>query len=431
MPHKSRFKDLKNSILRKRFKNIRFSSGTITWKECLIILVSIFNGRNIVEGKYIKKYESEVSKYLGAKYAYSFGAGRMAFYAILKALGISEGDEVILPGYTCVVVPNAIIYCGAKPVYVDIEPDTLNIDVKKIETKITSKTKVIYAQHTFGTFCNMDAITKIAKKYNLKIVEDCAHALGAEYNGKKAGTFGDAAYFTTEQSKLISTGMGGFAVTNDEKIALRLQKIQGESEYHNEKIIRRIALQIVLYKVLFYPPIYFIGKYIIYILNRSNFFIVSTTEDELRGDKPEQYPIRLSNLQAQIGLNQLKNIELNLNHRRELANFYRESLQKLNYKIPERNDVKYKSSYIRYWFIVNDREKLKNIFNNEGIELGEWFNNPIHPKGSFLKNIHYEQGCCPVAEYMANHNVNLPTHPNVSFADAEWIIEVLRNYEET
>ena len=414
--------------MRKYIRGINFIAGSTTWKECVLILSSLFSGRDIVNGNCITHYEEEFKHYLGAQHAISFGAGRMAFYAILKALDIKEGDEVILPGYTCVVVPDAVIYCGAKPVYIDIDPDTLNIDISKIEGTITPRTKVIYAQHTFGSFCNVDAIMEIARKYNLKVIEDCGQALGAEYDGKKLGTFGDAAYFTTEQSKTISTGMGGMAVTNDKEIAARIRTIQTNTEFYDKKTIQKISLQIVLFNFLYHPLIHFIGKYILYVLSRLNYFIQSTTEEEMRGERPVKYPARLSNLQAKVGLSQFKNINQNLEHRRKIATLYEESLEKLNYKIPKKNDSLYKPAYIRYWLIANDREKLKRLFQSRGIALGEWFNCPIHPKGTSLKNVFYEVGSCPVAEYITEHNVNLPVHPKISTKDAQRVITVLRDY---
>lgn len=420
---------IKDIFWRKHIVNMNFISGTTTWKECLIILSYIVTRKNIVNGNSIIKYENEFRNYLGVKYAFSFGAGRMAFYAILKAMDIKEGDEVILSGYTCVVVPNAIIYCGAKPVYVDIDPNTLNIDVSKIEEKITSHTKIIYAQHTFGSFCDMVAIQRIAKQYNLKVVEDCAHSLGSEYKGKKAGNFGDAAYFTTEQSKIISTGMGGMAVTNNEQIATKIQETQMKSEFYDELTVKKIALQIVCYNLLYNPKMYFVGKYFLRKLNKLLFFIQSTTEEEMQGKKPTRYPVRLSNIQARVGLSQLKNINSNLKHRREIASYYRESIKELNYKIPECIDSSYKPSYIRYWFIVEDKEEMQEYFEKEEIELGEWFNSPLHPRGSALENLGYQKGSCPFSEYITTHNLNLPTHMKISEKYAKRIIRVLNKYE--
>jgi len=126
-----------------------------------------------------------------------FFKGRVALYALLKAIGIHPGDEVILPGFTCVVVPNAIIYLGGKPVYADIDPKTFNIDTAKIEGKITDNTTAIIAQNTFGLSSDLDPILDIGKRYNLKVIEDCAHGYGGSYKGKANGTVADAAFFST------------------------------------------------------------------------------------------------------------------------------------------------------------------------------------------------------------------------------------------
>lgn len=419
-------KGLRDLCLRNYIREMNFMSGSTTWRDCKTILFSLLLGKDVVDGPYIRRYEMSFSKYLGIKHTFSFGAGRMAFYAILKALGVKEGDEVILPAYSCVVIPNAIIYCGAKPIYVDIVPGSLNIDTVKIEEKITSQTKAICVQHTFGSFCDMDTVKKIARKYDLKIIEDCAHALGAEYKGKTAGTFGDAAIFTTEQSKIISTGMGGVAVTNDEKIACNIKKIQAKSEFYDKKKTRKIVRQVFLHNILFHPLIYFFGKYILFMLSKFNIFLDSTSEYEMEGMRPEKYPVRLSNIQARIGLSQLNRLGNNLEHRRRIASSYREILAKYGFKVPENYENSFNPSYIRYWFLVEDREKAKKIFRKSGIELGEWFSHPVHPKGTNSDNLFYKEGSNPNAEFITKHNVNLPTHPKVKFKDVKRVEKVLK-----
>jgi dTDP-4-amino-4,6-dideoxygalactose transaminase len=156
-----------------------------------------------------------------------FFKGRVALYAILKAMGIKRGDEIILPGFTCVVVPT-IIYLGAKPVYVDIDPLTYNIDPDKIEEKITDKTKVILVQHTFGIPADMGRIAEFAKKYNLYVIEDSCHALGSRYKGREVGSFGDAAFFSSQWSKPVTTGLGGWAVINNEQVQKNMAAIYPE-----------------------------------------------------------------------------------------------------------------------------------------------------------------------------------------------------------
>lgn len=417
------FRDI---FYRKHFREIGFISGTMTYQECLLILYYLtLKRKSIVDGVYIKQYEQKFAKYLGMKHAFSFGAGRMAFYSLLRSLGIADGDEVILSGYTCVVVPAAIVYCGAKPIYVDIDPDTLCIDVDKIEDKITPRTKVIYAQHIFASFCDMDAISDIAKRHNLKIIEDCAHALGAEYDGKKAGTFGDAAYFTTEQSKIISTGMGGMAVTNDDILAESIAKIQMDADFLDKKTIEKIALQIIAYNVFLHPWIAFIGKYFLYLINKCGLLMESTTCDEMKCIIPDKYPVKLSNIQARIGLMQLESIGKNIEHRRKIANIYRKSLEDTGVKFYEANDKLYEPVYIRYTILVKNRDNLRKIFQNNQVELGEWFNSVIHPKSSSFESVHYELGSCPNAEDIIKHNVNLPTHLKVKKSGAMRCISIL------
>ncbi|MDO8727138.1 MAG: aminotransferase class I/II-fold pyridoxal phosphate-dependent enzyme [Candidatus Methanoperedens sp.] len=386
----------------------------------------IFKRREIVNGRYIRKYEKKFAEYMGVKYAFSFGAGRMAFYSILKAIGIEDGDEVILPGYTCVVVPDAIVYSGAKPIYIDIDPDTLCIDVNKIEAKITPRTRVIYAQHTFASFCNMQKILDIAKRHNLKVIEDCAHALGAEYNGKKAGTYGDAAYFTTELSKIISTGMGGMAITDDFELAKKIAQIQKNSQFLDQEIIEKISLQIIIYNILLHPRISFIGKFFLNFFYRYRLNVESTTCDEMNCIMPEKYPVKLSNIQARVGLLQLENIHKNIKHRRKIAQIYRKLLKDSPVKLYESYDELYLPVYIRYNLLVKNRDELKEKFLHNNCDLGEWFNSVIHPKGSSFDNVYYKKGTCPIAEEIVKNNVNLPTHLRVKENDAKRIANIIK-----
>ncbi len=142
----------------------------------------------------VAKFEKAFAERIGVSRAFAFWKGRVAMYAILKAMGISEGDEVILPGYTCVMDVNPIKYLGAAPVYVDIEPVTYNMDVALLEEKITPRTKVVIAQHTYGYPVDMDPLMEIASRHGLPVVEDCCLSLGSLYNGKLCGTFGVASY---------------------------------------------------------------------------------------------------------------------------------------------------------------------------------------------------------------------------------------------
>ncbi len=168
-------------------------------------------------GKYVTQFEEAFSKYCGVKYGVAVCNGTVAIHLALAALGIGKGDEVIIPSFTMIATAFAVCYTGAVPVFVDADKETFNIDVNKIEEKITSKTKAIIPVHIFGNPCDMDAITSIAKKHNLYIIEDAAEAHGAEFNGKKAGSFSDIASFSFFANKNLTTGEGGMVVTDSEE----------------------------------------------------------------------------------------------------------------------------------------------------------------------------------------------------------------------
>lgn len=169
-------------------------------------------------GTYVNKFEEEFAKYCDCKYAVSVCNGTIALHVALLALGIKKGDEVILPSFTMIASAFAVCYTGATPVFVDADRNTFNIDVTKIEEKITSKTKAIMPVHIFGKMCDMDAITSIAQKHNLFIIEDAAEAHGAIFKGKKAGSFSNIAAFSFFANKNITTGEGGMIVTNNEML---------------------------------------------------------------------------------------------------------------------------------------------------------------------------------------------------------------------
>ena len=168
-------------------------------------------------GKYVTEFEKAFAKYCGCKYAVAVTSGTTALHLALASLGIKKGDEVIIPSFTMIACAFAVCYTGAKPVFIDIDEKTWNIDVSKIENKITKKTKAIMPVHIFGNPCNMKEIIRIAKKYKLHIVEDCAEAHGAEYNGKKVGSFSSVAAFSFFANKNLTAGEGGMVVTNNKK----------------------------------------------------------------------------------------------------------------------------------------------------------------------------------------------------------------------
>lgn len=426
------FKILKDIFIRRYIREINFYFATLTFGECFSVLLALFrsylNKEDIVRGGYINKFEKEFSKYIGVDSAFSFGSGRVAFYAILKAIGVKAGDEVIVPSCTCAVVPNAILYCHAKPIYVDIEPHTFNIDIDKIEEKITRNTKIIVAQHTFGLPIDMDKLMKIAKRYNIIVVEDCAQALGAEYKGRKVGTFGNAAFFSFELSKDITTGWGGMAVTDDNAIKKALEVEQRKASFLDEKMIKKLSIQIIFSYFLYNPWNYWWGKYILMMMYKTKFFISSIKEEEKKGKKYRRYFCRLSNIQAMIGLSQLHNLNNIKENRIKVAKKYVEMFKRVGISVNEADTSTYKPNYLRYTFLVDNRDECIKYFRKYQIELGQWFNKVIICTSLPLEQLNYQKGSCPNAEWFVEHSVNLPTHPRLSNKDLARIIKVMQGF---
>ena len=356
----------------------------------------------------LSDYEQQFAKCCGVRHGISFGAGRMALYAILEAMDIGEGDEVIIPAFTCVVVPNAILYRGAHPVYVDIEPRFFNIDVQKVEAAITSRTKALFAQHTFGVACDVDALREIGRRHELPVIEDGSHALGAVYKGKPAGSLTEVAFFSTDHSKVINTHLGGMATTNDDALASRLRKLQADSPFLDKRSTRRVLRSFLLEYCLFSPHILWLGRTMHAVLGRLGFLFFFL--DELKTTKPTTYPYpcRLSSAQAQLGLLQLQDLQRNLAHRRQIADWLENKVAWYGLGADEINDA----TWLRYSFLVRDRAKFEAAFSKY-FDLGIWFTSVVSGRTRDLQAVEYQPGSCPVAEHVVQHIVNLPTHPRI------------------
>src|SRR3989344_7200961 len=209
------------------FKPISISlSPNVQKDDVSLALRLLFQPWKWKRGSAIKQLENEFKKYLGVKYALSFNSGRSSLFAILKSLSLPEGSEVLLQAFTCNAVPNPVLWAKCNPVYVDCADD-FNIDIVKLKVQ-SLKSKVLIIQHTFGLPADMDKITAIAKENNMIVIEDCAHALGADYHGIKVGSFGTASFFSFSRDKVISSVYGGMAVTNDDVIGKKLEKLQAD-----------------------------------------------------------------------------------------------------------------------------------------------------------------------------------------------------------
>ncbi|OGX48167.1 MAG: hypothetical protein A3G88_04050 [Omnitrophica WOR_2 bacterium RIFCSPLOWO2_12_FULL_63_16] len=352
---------------------------------------------------WVSVYEQAVARAIGLPHAITFGAGRMAFYAALEALGVGPGDEVIVPGYTCVVVPNAILYRGATPRYVDICRETFNMDPRQLEQAITPRTKVIVAQHTFGRPCEIDAITEIARRHRLVVIEDCAHAVGGSFRGQRLGTFGDVAFVSTDQSKVFSTSLGGAVCCASPPLAEKLRTIQQRSAQLPWWCRVRITFQYGLLALLTRPSLYWASQPFIQLLQRLKVFF--WFRDELHTQRPPYYPARLSNVQAFIGWHVIQALQSNVRHRQAVARRYAEILHGAG-------SVRDDGVWARYSLLVPSPQRWERALEKYFV-VGRWFSSVSHGRADDWAAIHYTSGQCPIAEFVAEHIVNFPTHGRI------------------
>ncbi len=357
------------------------------------------------------KYKLAIAEILNCdpSLIFLYWKGRVALYTILKAMGVGSGDEVILPGFTCVVVPNAILYTGARPVYIDIDPETYNMNIDNLEKYINKKTKVILCQNTFGLSSNTEKIIEIAKRYNLFTIEDCTHGFGGFYKGKPNGSYCDAAFFSTQWNKPFSTGIGGFAVTNNVELSAKVAKLE------QIKIKPGFMDKIILSFLIFFRRHFINDKTQIFLVNifrflsRYNFIIGSNQGSELMGtDMPDKYQKDISSVQLNSGLKNIKRLrELN-KLRKANAISYSSFLQsKKKNHVPEslfENHI-----FLKYPLLVRDREEFFRLAQKSGVILGDWFLSSLHPIQGSLNPWGFDNNSCPISCHIAERIVNLPT----------------------
>lgn len=337
----------------------------------------------VSQGKYVEQFEEKFSKYCECKYGIAVNNGTAALHLACLAVGLKQGDEAIVSSSTNMASAFSIYYCGAAPVPVDIELDTWQINTKLIESKITSKTKAIMVVHLFGNPVDMGPVLKIAKKHNLKIIEDCAQAHGTLYKGKKVGSIGDIGCFSFYSNKIITCGEGGMAVTNSLEL---MEKIRS---YGN----------------------FCYGK-------KQKFM-----HDGIG------YNYRLPNVSAAIGLGQLKRIDKVLKRKRYIYERYKKNLKGLNgFHIPvimpwAQNVMWMFHAYLSPEFGIT-RDNLMQTLKENGIETRESFV-PVNKQKVFLEKGIVKESDCPIANYIMDNGFYLPSGLSLSDEDIDYISETI------
>jgi perosamine synthetase len=331
------------------------------------------------KGKYIREFETRFASWLGVERAVTVCNGTVALHVALEALGIDRGDEVLVPTLTYIASANAVRYTGANVVFVDSERDYWQMDLRDAERKITTKTKAIMPVHLYGHASDMDATMALAKKHSLYVIEDCAEAIGTRYRGRPVGTFGDVACFSFFGNKTITTGEGGMVVSNNPKIAARVEHLKGQGlakdrEYWHDAI---------------------------------------------------GFNYRMTNLCAAIGCAQMYTIDEVIAKKQRIAEWYRESLADVPVEVHRTQP----NTFHSFWMVsiltteAEDRDPLRAKLKDNGIETRPLFF-PIHQMDMYKSN----GASFPVAESIALRGINLPSYPALTRDDVWQICAHVREY---
>jgi len=385
-----------------------------------------WNWTKLQKGKYRRKMERKFCEFLNCRWAIGFDSGRSGLYAILECLEIEKKDEIILQAFTTVALPNVIMWRGAKPVYIDIEKNTYNIDPKKIEEKITNKTKAIIVQHTFGNPAEMDKIVKIAKKHSLYLIEDCAHSFGSEYKRKKTGTFGDAAFFSFGRDKIISSVSGGMVITNNAGLGKKIKEFKNQIPYPKKSLIIKQLLHPLITFISLKTYYFFnIGKIIMYLSSKFEIITKAYTKEEKNCDKPKNFPAKMPNALAEIAFHQIKLTAKFNNHRIDVAKLYEERLiNDKSIELPRTSSVS-KNIFLWYTILVKNKKALIKKANKRSVILGDWFPQAVGPIEVDMTKAGYKKGECPIAEKVSSKCVNLPTHYRIDIEDIEKVAKIV------
>ncbi|MBQ8418559.1 MAG: DegT/DnrJ/EryC1/StrS family aminotransferase [Phascolarctobacterium sp.] len=334
-----------------------------------------------IQGEECTKFEEEFAAYCDAKYCIGVATGLDALWLVLKAMGIGKGDEVIVPSNTYIATALAVSFVGAKPVFVEPTIETYNIDVTKIEEKINENTKAIIAVHLQGRPADMDAVNGVAKKYNLKVIEDAAQAHGTRYKGRKVGTLGDAAGFSFYPGKnLGALGDGGCVVTNDKELA---DKVRALGNYGSD------------YK---YHHIY-------------------------QGTNS-----RLDEMQAAFLRVKLPHLDKWNADRKRIAEKYLQGITNPLIKLPLASTDEYEHIYHVFVIRCDRRDELEKYLNENGIGTVKHYPIPMHLQEAY-KELGLKQGDLPIAEEISNTVLSIPMYYGMTDEEVEYVIEALNRFE--
>lgn len=385
----------------------------------------------------VNEYEQRMASLIGSGFGISFAAGRMAFYSLLKVLKIGVSDKVILPGFTCSVMPNAVWRAGATPVFADIDKNTFGSDAGEIEKRITSRTKLIVAQHSFGIPCNVPAIVEVGKKYGIFVMEDSAIALDSAIDGIKVGNWGDAAIFSTDHSKPLNTLIGGFLYTKDKALYEKIRNYSNVLPHLNKTHQQRLFEQFLFERKSYTPERYPRSIIINYakaftrklrLRQKQLVFLEADYTKQSFSGSNYPYPAKFPPFLAQLGLYELDCWESEKKKRKVLLNGYLKIARQsgLSEYLPKAYaDPKLEIVPLRFVFEYPEAEMLMGKMDRY-IDVGwTWFQSPVICCPDGPESLGYVSGSCKAGETAGKNIINWPC-----VLPEKWHDKVLRIFEK-
>jgi len=363
-------------------------------KSDIASVARVLKGDWITQGPAVEQFEQAIARYCKVKYAVAFSSGTAALHGAYAAAGIGPGDEVITTPMTFAATANAIVYCGGKPVFADIQEDTLNINPEEIKKKITKRTKALAPVDFAGHPAELDSIKKIAREHNLFVIEDAAHALGSEYNGKKVGSFSDMTIFSFHPVKAITTGEGGMIVTERKDFYERLMA------FRNHGIIKKPGKGPWYYEI-----------------------------------QTPGYNFRLTDMQCALGLSQFKKLDKFVQRRREIVRQYNQAFRNVPGLMLPIEKAYAKSAYhlypirLRLELLKTGRRKIFEALREKGLGVQVHYI-PLHLHPFYKKTFGYKKGDFPNAERYYERTISIPLFPGMTHAQARYVIKTIRTILE-
>ena len=376
----------------------------------------------------LQLFARQIETFFGGGRCFPLAKGRVACYVGLRAMGLPAGAKVLMPGYTCMVVPAAVQNAGLTPVYLDIDPNTYNLSPSLLAGVRPEGVAALIVQHTYGIPCDMGPIDAWARQHGIPIVEDCCHTFGGSLEGRLCGRFGTFAFLSGQWNKPFSTGLGGMLLVNEPEVADRAARLI-DVEARRPSLLKNLllAVQIAAHDLLVRPGTT-AGLTALYrLLGRHGLVIGSSCQEELQGAIPDGYLSAMAPCQARRGLREMARIAENIRHRKSLTEFYHRELGQSAFAASQVAAAA-GAPLLRYPVRVANKGELLSLARRRRIELGDWFEIPLHPAGTRMEDFGYRDGMCPEAELAAREVVNLPTHLKVSEAVASETLDFVRRF---